>query len=1209
MPLSATETSAADPSDNDTDADTDTGMDDGTAAGPAAPSHTILIVDDRPTNRAFLLTLLGFTPHQLLEASDGAHALALARRERPDLVITDILMPTMDGYAFTQQLRADPQLADTPVIFFSATYSVHEMHAMAATCGVRTVLPKPSDPQTILDAVNQELGLGPDGQPPASPVSGKAAAAAHASNAELASSFAAMTPPTPALAAAMESPLVALGLRLNSERDGAAMAAIFTRAAVDILHAECMALCLLDSQESGVAHLCAHGIDPAVLRPWLLDRSALPGSLLDTTHIVRRAAPEGMLQGLPPGHPPVRNLLGLAIRDRVHLYGWLYFAGRRNSADFSQEDAQTAATLAAQLAVAYENMNLYQVVQRHAAQLQLEASARREADVALRASETRYRAMSESAPDAIVTLDDELHILHFNRAAAAMFGYTEEEMRGESVLRLLPERFRDTARMRYLHFRRTNEPYYSGRVLEVYGRRKNGEEFIAEQALSIVPLDGKHIYTAILRDTTQRRALESRLRLSARVFDNTRESIMMTDAENKLIAVNPAFEQITGYTEAEVLGQNPRLLRSGRHDAAFYRAMWESLDSSGEWRGEIWNRRKNGQIYPERASINAVRDQNGETTAYVSVSSDMTALKEAHHQLDFLANHDPLTLLPNRNLLNDRLQLAMAAAEHSHHLVAMLLFNVDRLQRINDSLGHDAGDALLQTLAQRLCKILTPGDTLAHLGGDEFALMLTKCRDVDDVIVATRQLMDSIAQPFALPATPTGQNVYVTASVGISIYPRDGNTPSALLIGADVALGHVKDAGRNGFRFYTGEMNAHALRFMSLETHLRHAVERGELQLVYQPQVRLSDGRIAGMEALLRWNSPELGAIPPADFIPLAEDTGLILEIGSWVLREACRQNRAWQQAGLIPMPVAVNVSARQLAAGNLPAIVRGALQDSGLSAQCLEIELTETVMMHDSEANHAQLAELADMGVAVALDDFGTGYSSLGYLSRYTLDKLKIDQAFVRNITTEPRSAAIAQATVALAHGLSLTVVAEGVETEGQLNYLRSIGCDKIQGYLFSRPLAADAMAAMLREQPMLQQGSLEAAPTRTLLLLDDEPGILYSLVRLFRREGYRALVAQDAYQALELLALHPVQVIISDQRMPGMSGTDFLARVRDLYPDTVRILLSGYADFNAVADAVNRGSIYKCISKPWDDAELKETVRAAFRHAEHAEERRRAG
>jgi diguanylate cyclase (GGDEF)-like protein/PAS domain S-box-containing protein len=1024
---------------------------------PQASTRTILIVDDRPSNRAFLLTLLGFTPHRLLEADDGAQALALARREQPDLVITDILMPTMDGYAFTQQLRADPALAATPVIFFSASYSMAEMQAMAASCGVRGVLPKPCDPQTILDAVNLELGLPLDGG------GGPADAAPPASSA----------PP-----ASTDARLVALGLRLNSERDGAAMAAIFSRDAVDILDAECMALCLLDNQEQQVRHLCVHGVAADVLRPRALDRCTLPGALLNAHQILNRAAPEGAFQGLPAGHPPVRNLLGLAIRDQHHLYGWLYFAGKRNCAGFSDTDAQTAATLAAQLAVAYDNMNVYQMMQRHAAQLQLDASARREADAALRASETHYRAIIESAPDAIITADEALNLLYFNRAAVAMFGYTAEEMHGQSVLMLMPERYRDRTRMRYQQLHLSRQLHNSARVVEVHGRRKSGEEFVADQSLSVVPLDGGHIYTVILRDTTQRRALDGRLRLAAQVFDSTQESIVMTDADGNIIAVNPAFEQITGYSEAEVLGQNPRLLRSGRHDNAFYRTIWSCLGSTGQWRGEIWNRRKNGQVYPERMGINAVREQHGRVSAYVSVSSDISDLKEAHLRVDFLTNHNPLTLLPNRNLLNDRLQLAMQAALPGQQQVAMLLFNIDRLQRINDSLGHAAGDMLLHILAQRLASKVTPGDTLAHLGGDEFALVLTKCRDVDDVIVATRQLMERIAQPLTLQ----GQPVYVTASVGISMYPRDGLSAGELLSGADVALSRVKDAGRNGFRFFTGEMNTHALRFMSLETHLRHAIGRGELQLYYQPQVMLADGHVCGMEALLRWNCAELGGVPPADFIPLAEDTGLILQIGTWVIRQACRQNQAWQQAGLPPLPVAVNVSATQFRAGNLPAIVRAALQDSGLAPEYLEIELTETVIMHDSEANQVQLAELAAMGVAVALDDFGTGYSSLGYLSRYTLDKLKIDQAFVRNITSEPRSAAIAQATVALAHGLNLVTVAEGVETHGQLNYLRGIGCDEIQGYLFSRPLPADEMEALLREQRTLQHDSLALVPSRAL-------------------------------------------------------------------------------------------------------------------------------
>jgi diguanylate cyclase (GGDEF)-like protein/PAS domain S-box-containing protein len=552
---------------------------------------------------------------------------------------------------------------------------------------------------------------------------------------------------------------------------------------------------------------------------------------------------------------------------------------------------------------------------------------------------------------------------------------------------------------------------------------------------------------------------EQRLRLSARVFASTEESIMMTDARGNLIGVNAAFEQVTGYTEQEVLGRNPRLLSSGRHDSAFYRGLWASLASAGQWRGEIWNRRKNGQVYPERIAIDAVRGADGTVNAYVSVSSDISALQAAHHQVDFLSNHDPLTLLPNRQVLAERTRQAIGAARHGERQIALLLFNLDRLQRINDSLGHETGDAMLQEMARRAGLLAGPGDILAHLGGDEFVLLLTDCLDSDAIIVAARRLIEEISRPVQVG----GHDLILTASVGISIYPRDGANPSELLKAADVALSHMKDTGRNGFRFFKGEMNAHALRWMSLETHLRRAIERGELSLHYQPQISIADGRICSMEALLRWRSPELGQVAPGDFIALAEDTGMILPIGNWVIRQACLQNKAWQDAGLPPLRVAVNVSAHQFMAGTVPQVVAEALQDSGLQARYLEVELTESVMMHDSESTAAQLAALTEMGVSISLDDFGTGYSSLGYLSRFMLDKLKIDQTFVRNITTEPRSAAIAQATIALAHGLSLIVIAEGVETEGQLAFLRAIGCDKVQGYLFSRPVPPEEMASLM--------------------------------------------------------------------------------------------------------------------------------------------------
>ncbi|MGJ9418638.1 EAL domain-containing protein [Massilia sp. CMS3.1] len=891
---------------------------------------TILIVDDRPSNRAYLMALLGFTEHRLLEAEDGAAALQLVRAERPELIITDILMPTMDGYEFVQRLRADRALAATRVIFYSAVYAERETVAMARSCGVHTVLSKPSDPQDIMDAVNAELGL--------------SAAAAHKATPEVRGApvarGAVQAPVAPSGDSRLGARLAALEdmcLRLAGERRVEGLVDVFLQAAARILDADQLAVCLLENDERRVAHLAARGLDPTLLLPHATG-TRLPGALLQTRQALLLAEGDPLLGTLPPGLPRCGSLLGLPVRCLRHLYGWLYFVRAPSAAPFGIEDERWASALAAHLAVAYENLNLYGVVQRHAAQLQLEATARAQADAALRES-------------------------------------------------------------------------------------------------------------------------EHRLELARQVFDSTQESIMMTDACANIVAVNPAFERITGFREVEVVGLNPRLLRSGRHEAPFYRAMWEGLEQNGQWRGEIWNRRKNGEVYPERMSISAVRDEGGKLTAYVSVSTDLSALKAAHNQLDFLSNHDALTLLPNRSLFHDRLQQSIAAARRDGSQLALLLVNVDRLSRINDSLGHAAGDALLREVARRASEIAGAADTVARLSGDEFVL-LTSCEDTEDIILKAQRLIEGIAQPFSV----NGHDVVVTGSIGISVFPRDGDVPGDLLKAADAALAHQKDAGRNGFRFFKGEMNAQAMRWLALETRLRRAIGQAELALHFQPQVARVDGRVLGMEALLRWHSSELGRISPADFIPLAEDTGLILPIGDWVIRQACLQNKAWQDAGLPCVPVAVNVSAHQFKAGTVPAVVRTALAESGLEARYLEIELTESVMMGDTSAAEAQLAELRSMGVSLSLDDFGTGYSSLGYLSRFSLDKLKIDQAFVRNITTDPRSAAIAQATIALAEGLSLKVVAEGVETLAQRDFLGKIGCEVLQGYLYSQPLPAREMELLLQ-------------------------------------------------------------------------------------------------------------------------------------------------
>jgi len=888
---------------------------------------TILIVDDRPSNRAYLMALLGFTEHRLLEAEDGACALQLVRAERPDLIITDILMPTMDGYEFVQRLRADRALAATRVIFYSAVYAERETVAMARSCGVQTVLSKPSDPQDIMAAVNAELGLS------------SAAALREDARGPARAAAGVPAPLTPSSGNRLGARLAALEdmcLRLAGERRVDGLVDAFLQAAARILDADQLALCLLESDERTVCHLAARGLESAVLLPHATG-PRLPGALTQARQTLLLAEGDPLLATLPPGLPRCGSFLGLPVRDLRNLYGWLYFVRAPSAAPFDPDDERWAAALAAHVAVAYENLNLYAVVQRHAAQLQLEANARALADAALRES--------------------------------------------------------------------------------------------------------KH-----------------RLELSRQVFDSTQESIMMTDASANIVAVNPAFEQITGFREAEVVGLNPRVLRSGRHEAPFYRAMWNGLEQDGQWRGEIWNRRKNGEVYPERTSISAVRDADGKLTAYVSVSTDLSALKAAHNQLHFLSNHDALTLLPNRSLFHDRLQQSIAAARRDGSQLALLLVNVDRLSRINDSLGHAAGDALLREVARRAGAIAGPTDTVARLSGDEFVL-LTSCEDTEDIILKAQRLIEAIAQPHAVD----GHDVVVTGSIGISVFPRDGNEPGDLLRAADAALAHQKDAGRNGFRFFKGEMNDQAMRWLALETRLRRAIGQAELALHFQPQVARADGRVLGMEALLRWHSSELGRVSPADFIPLAEDTGLILPIGDWVIRQACLQNKAWQDAGLPRVPVAVNVSAHQFKAGTVPAVVRAALAETGLEARYLEVELTESVMMGDTTAAEAQLAELRAMGVSLSLDDFGTGYSSLGYLSRFSLDKLKIDQAFVRNITTDPRSAAIAQATIALAEGLSLKVVAEGVETLAQRDFLGKIGCEVLQGYLYSMPLPAREMELLL--------------------------------------------------------------------------------------------------------------------------------------------------
>ena len=564
-------------------------------------------------------------------------------------------------------------------------------------------------------------------------------------------------------------------------------------------------------------------------------------------------------------------------------------------------------------------------------------------------------------------------------------------------------------------------------------------------------------------------------------------------------------------------------------------------------------------------------------------------------ELERLANYDPLTGLANRTLFYETLQKTLDKASGDDSMVAVLFIDLDHFKNVNDTLGHAIGDELLRQFSNRLVQCVHTRDTVGRLGGDEFALILTMQDNNHPATTVANKIREVLREPFDLK----GHEVTVTASIGITVHPDDASDPETLLKYADTAMYRAKKAGRDTFRFFTAQMNAEALAQIKMEKAVRVAVENNEFVLFYQPKVQLSSGRITGLEALLRWMRPGHGLVSPAEFIPVLEETGLIVGVGTWVIDTACEQIGRWMRSAVGPMQVAVNVSGRQFVEGDLEGDVVKSLAKHGIPTDLLELELTESSLMANTGRTIATLQNLKNLGVQVSIDDFGTGYSSLAYLRRFPIDKLKIDIAFIRDITTNPDAASIALTIIRMAHGLKLDVIAEGVETEAQLAYLRRNGCDQIQGYYFSRPLPLAEVEQILRDEKRLPPtDGIANAPLKTLLLVDDEAEILTALQRVLRLEGYSILTALSAAEGFEIMALHPVQVILCDQRMPVMSGAEFFDRVKGMYPDALRIILTGYTDLESIMESINRGSIYRFYTKPWDSDVLRDNVRNAFRH-----------
>lgn len=589
-----------------------------------------------------------------------------------------------------------------------------------------------------------------------------------------------------------------------------------------------------------------------------------------------------------------------------------------------------------------------------------------------------------------------------------------------------------------------------------------------------------------------------------------------------------------------------------------------------------------------------VFDGDGKAQSMSGTLQDITQRKLSEERIHYLANYDGLTGLPNRNLLELHMAQTISLARRGGQCIAVLCLNLDGFKLVNDSYGHTLGDALLKTVSARLTGALRESDTIARCGDDKFTLIFPGLADNHDAMRSVQRTLDLFTDPFVVEA----RILRVTASIGVCLYPDDGETADVLLKHADVAMYEAKANGRNCFKFYAEEMGHRIEQYVEMEAALWTALDQNQFEVYYQPKVSLRSGKYSGVEALIRWWHPRDGLTQPATFIALAEQTGLIVPIGEWVLRTACAQARMWHDMGYDDMSVAVNLSAYQFGQQDVASLVRRVLADTGLAAHYLELELTESMLIGDTDSMLAALRDIKAIGVTLTLDDFGTGYSCLAYLKRFPIDVIKIDRSFVQHITTEPNDASLTKTIVLMAKSLKMKTVAEGVETQGQLGVLSAIKCDAVQGYFFSKPVPAAMLTEMLRTQMDRPVLSHAAEAERTILLLDDEPHVLGALKRVFRNENYQILSTTTALEAFELLATHRIQVIISDQRMPTMSGTAFLSRVKDLHPDTIRIILSGYTELESVIDAINRGAVYRFFTKPWDDQQLRDQVREAFDH-----------
>ena len=822
-------------------------------------------------------------------------------------------------------------------------------------------------------------------------------------------------------------------------------------------------------------------------------------------------------------------------------------------------------------------------------------------------SEADYRLLMEQVQTAVFVVQNG-RFLFVNPKLLELFGYSKEEMLGgmDPMLICVPEhrnmvRAQVSARIAGV----------VGMAYEIECQRKNNERFNAQVWGAKILLGGQPADLVTLHDVsaikTATRYAEQRVQL----FRNAEELARIGSAESDMVTgtvtLSSGMHAIFGIPQTDSpAGSDWLLSRVPPVERPYVQAISEGVspDDVCEFQHRIVY--SDGSLRTVLHRVLAEADSTGTVVRTVTLLQDITQQRAAEQRIDKLANTDEITGLPNRNALTEYLDTRIREAAREGRQIALLNLEIDRLKLVSESLGYAAGDQLLIEVGRRLQPQASQSDLLAHFGSGEFSLVLARDEDVNEI--EARSIASSLVEALSQPIAIGDNEIKVTCNIGIALYPAHGEDPEKLLQQAQAAMYRAHELGKNQICVFSSGMHSKAISRLAMESGLRRALERNELDLHFQPKLELVSGTVIGAEAFLEWSPPDGTSIPRSSYVRVAEETGLIVPIGEWVLRTACRQALEWQRAGHTNFRIAVNLSARQLQQHDLAQKIQKILIETGLDPRLLGLEVTEGALMGESARIARILGDLKALGIEISLDDFGTGYSSLSYLRTLPIDVVKVDRSFVHDVTAASQDVSITRAIINMAHSLQMKVLAEGVETEGQLALLIANRCDQMQGFYFSGPISAEAMGTLLSERTALPDHLLlRRTHQRTLLLVDDEDSIVSALRRLLRRDGYHIVTANSGAQGLQRLAENSVDVIVSDQRMPGMTGVEFLRRAKELYPDTVRMVLSGYTELQSITDAINEGAIYKFLTKPWDDERLRGHVAEAFSQKEMVDENRR--